>query len=86
MGISFLSLLALGCALGACADASRPVEGPAGQTRTTSGTLSDPSYGNGNMNGSWSDPAASGYANHGSGQVGATTRSTRDARADGGPP
>jgi hypothetical protein len=85
MRISFLSLLALGCALGGCAEASRPPEGPAGQTRTTSGTA-DPSYGNGNMNGSWSDPAASGYANHGSGQIGSTPRSNVDARADGGAP
>jgi hypothetical protein len=38
------------------------------------------------MNGSWSDPAASGYANHGSGQIGSTPRSNVDARADGGAP
>jgi hypothetical protein len=83
MRISPLSMLALGLALGGCAEANRPAVGPAGQTQTTSGATSDPSYGNGAMNSSWSDPAASGNASHGSGQIGSTPR---EARADGGAP
>ena len=46
--------------------------------RTTSGLPQTPSYGNGNMNGSWSDPVPSGNANHGPGQIGSTPRSTSD--------
>jgi hypothetical protein len=86
MRISSFSLFALGLALGGCAEASRPAAGPAGQTQTTSGAASDPSYGNGNMNGGWGDPAASGNANHGSGQIGSAPRPTPEARADGGAP
>ena len=76
--------LALELGIGGCASASRSADAPVGQTRTTSGAQSDPSYGSGIMNDSWSDPAASGYANHGSAQPGATTRSTWEAGPDAG--
>jgi hypothetical protein len=72
-------VIALWFSVAGCAQDGRPAAGPAGRA-------SDPSYGNGNMNGGWSDPAASGYANHGSGQVGTTTRATGEAHADGGTP
>jgi hypothetical protein len=89
MRILSFSGVTLGLALGAlagCAGSNPPPEGPTSQTQTTSGKpAADPSYGTGNMNGGWSDPAASGYATHGSGQVG-TTPSPTTARSDGGVP
>jgi hypothetical protein len=64
---------------GACASSPPPPpQTPAGQTQTTSATVpsrapaSSPSYGNSDMD-AWSDPAASGYANHGSANPGTTS-------------
>jgi hypothetical protein len=76
---SMLTLTLCVAAAGCAPEASSP----AGKTTTTSATSSDPSYGNGNMNG-WSDPAASGNASHGSGNVGTTTPLVGAARGDGG--
>jgi len=77
-----VSTLVLGLAVVACAQSNRPAEGPVGHTQTTSGTLTNPSYGA--SDDGWTDPAASGYATHGSATMGATARPGTETRADGG--
>jgi hypothetical protein len=64
---------------GACASSPPPPpQAPVDQAQTTSATVprrgsaSSPSYGDSDID-AWSDPAASGYANHGSANPGTTS-------------
>jgi hypothetical protein len=75
LGSVVLAFAIVGCAAPApCPSPQTPIN----QTQTTSATVpargyvSGPSYGNSDTD-AWSDPAASGFANHGSANPGTTT-------------